>query len=313
VKRLKGRRLHSVYEAGPFGYGLHDWLVSRGVYSIVASPAHIPTEPGSRVKTDRRDSTKLAATLEAGLLRPIYIPDAHHRADRELVRLRERIQRHRRASMARLKSLFLTYALQPPFPETAHWGGPFNRWLEKLQLEDPVLHEVLEETRSIYFDLTLRVKRLQLRLREMARSQPYEAWTALLTSVPGIGELTAVTLATEVSDWSRFKDGEAFSSYAGLTPSEYSSGDTIRRGRITRAGNPTIRRVLVESSWILIRRDAGMRAFYEKVAGRRGPKKAIVAVARKLSHRLLAMARSGETYRLETPTRKHLRKEAERP
>jgi transposase len=88
------------------------------------------------------------------------------------------------------------------------------------------------------------------------------------------------------------------SSYAGLTPSEHSSGDQIRHGHITRQGNKVVRSVLVESSWILVGKDPEMRRFYDRIKVRRGGKRAIVAVARKLCHRLLAIAQSGQPYRV---------------
>lgn len=160
------------------------------------------------------------------------------------------------------------------------------------------MNEVLEEARGLYFDLDGRWKRFNEMLREMARSKEFAASTALLTSVPGIGELTALALTVEIADWSRFESGEALSCYVGLTPSEYSSGDVQRRGHISRSGNGALRALLTEASWTLIRKDSAMRSFYEGIRARRGGKRAIVAVARKLCHVLLAMVKSGETYRL---------------
>jgi transposase len=298
LSRLKGCQLYSAYEAGPFGYGLHDWLRAHQVNSMVVSPAHVPGEAGNRVKTDRRDGRKLARTLEAGLLRPIFVPEARQRADRELVRQRQRLQRDRRMAMVRLKSFFLTYDIEIPEEAGAHWGGTFEAWLRGLRLEDAWLQRVLEELRSLYFDLDLRVDGLTRPLREMARSAPYSQQVDLLATVPGIGWLTALTLLVEIVDFGRFRDGEALSSFAGLTPSEYSSGDRIRHGRITRQGNPILRAALVESSWILITKDPEMRRFYDRIKIRRGGKKAIVAVARKLCHRLLAISRNGQPYRI---------------
>ncbi len=298
LARLKGCRIHSVYETGPFGYGLHDWLRSRQVDSMVVSAAHVPGEIGNRVKTDRRDGLKLARTLEAGLLRPIFVPEARQRADRELVRQRHRVQKDRCAAMVRIKSFLLTYDIEVPQEAGAHWSGDFEAWLRVLKLENPSLHRVLEELRGLYFDLDARVDGLTKELRQMARSSDYAAMVELLLTVPGIGWLTALTLVVEIVDFGRFPDGEALSSYAGLTPSEHSSGDRIRHGHITRQGNPVVRSVLVESSWILIGKDPQMRLFYEKIKSRRGGKRAIVAVARKLRHRLLAIAHSGQPYRV---------------
>jgi len=298
LSRLKGCRVHSAYETGPFGYGLHDWLRSRQVDSMVVSAAHVPGEIGNRVKTDRRDGLKLARTLEAGLLRPIFVPEARQRADRELVRQRHRVQRDRCAAMVRIKSFFLTYDIEVPEEAGAHWSGDFEAWLRRLKLGDQSLDRVLEELRGLYFDLDARVDGLTKELRQLARSPDYAPMVELLSTVPGVGWLTALTLVVEIVDFRRFPNGEALSSYAGLTPSEHSSGEQVRHGHITRQGNPVVRSVLVESSWILIGKDPEMRRFYDGIKVRRGGKRAIVAVARKLCHRLLAIAQSGQAYRV---------------
>jgi len=298
LRKIKACRIRSVYEAGPFGYGLHDWLTEQGVESMVVSPAQVPVEVGNRVKTDRRDSLKLAGTLEAGLLRPIYIPDEEMRAHRDLVRERGRLQRHRRASMGRLKSLFLFHGIEIPFPPTSHWGTAFDEWLREFTVPNPVLQEVIVLTRDLYFDLDEKLQALDKRLRALAHSPAFAASTAFFTTVPGIGALSALVIAVEVGDWRRFPNGEAFSAYVGLTPSEYSSGESIRHGHITRTGNAHLRTLLVEASWTLIRKDPSMGAFYAKIAARRGAKRAIVAVARKLCLRLVAMAKTGEVYRI---------------
>ena len=265
---------------------------------MVVSAAHVPGEIGNRVKTDRRDGFKLARTLEAGLLRPIFVPEARQRADRELVRQRHRVQRDRCAAMVRIKSFFLTYDIEVPEEAGAHWSGDFEAWLRGLKLADQSLDRVLEELRGLYTDLDARVDGLTKELRQMARSSDYVPMVELLSTVPGIGWLTALTLVVEIVDFRRFPDGETLSSYAGLTPSEHSSGDQVRHGHITRQGNPVVRSVLVESSWILIGKDPEMRRFYERIKVRRGGKRAIVAVARKLCHRLLAITQSGQPYRV---------------
>ena len=209
LSRLEGCRVHSVYETGPFGYGLHDWLRSRQVDSMVVSAAHVPGEIGNRVKTDRRDGLKLARTLEAGLLRPIFVPEARQRADRELVRQRHRVQRGRCAAMVRIKSFFLTYDIEVPEEAGVHWSGAFEAWLRGLRLGDLSLDRVLEELRGLYFDLDARVDGLTKELRQLARSPDYVSMVELMSTVPGIGWLTALTLVVEIVDFTRFPDGEA--------------------------------------------------------------------------------------------------------
>jgi transposase len=120
--------------------------------------------------------------------------------------------------MVRLKSFFLTYDIEIPEEAGAHWSGAFEAWLLGLKLEDRSLDRVLEELRGLYFDLDARVDALTKELRQMARSADFAPTVELLSTVPGIGWLTALTLAVEIVDFSRFPDGEALSSYAGLTP-----------------------------------------------------------------------------------------------
>lgn len=299
LDRLKSRRIHTCYESGPFGYGLHDWLESRGVDSIVVAGSRVPMDVGNRVKTDRRDSLKLATTLEAGLLTGIWVPTAQERADRELVRQRLVLMRQRQSSMVRIKSFLLLYGVDIPFPESRHWMGDFLRWLKGLTMPNPALTRVLEELRTNFFELSRRERVFRAELRRLSRSEAYAEKTRLLRTVPGIGDLTALTIAVEVGDWGRFRSGEAFTSYVGLTPGEFSSGETIQRGHITRAGNPILRSTLVESAWVLIRNDSGMKAAFERLKVRCGAKKAIVAIARKLGHSLVAMHRDNQPYRIQ--------------
>jgi transposase len=152
---------------------------------MVVSAAHVPGEVGNRVKTDRRDGLKLARTPEAGLLSPIYVPEARQRADRELVRQRQRVQRARCEAMARLKSFFLTYDIEIPEEAGAHWSGDFEAWLRGLTLEDSALNRVLEELRSLYFELDRRVDALTAELRLMTRSADYAQQVEMLSTVPG--------------------------------------------------------------------------------------------------------------------------------
>jgi len=86
--------------------------------------------------------------------------------------------------------------------------------------------------------------------------------------------------------------------FVGLCPGEYSSGETIRRGRITRQGNVQLRTALVEATWRVIQMDPEMKKFYQRLAAKKGGKRAIVAVARKLLHRLWTMFQSGERYQI---------------
>jgi transposase len=136
-----------------------------------------------------------------------------------------------------------------------------------------------------------------LQLRKFAKSDRYKKSVSLLMSAPGIGILTAIRLTLEWGYVSRFGRKEEFASFLGLVPSDYSSGDQDHRGHITKQGNRTVRRWLVESSWIAIRYDPVLLEKFRRVLRNCGSKKkAIVAVARKLALRLRRALLIGEPY-----------------
>jgi transposase len=108
----------------------------------------------------------------------------------------------------------------------------------------------------------------------------------ILRSVPGVGLIAAMELLVELQDVSRFGRAEQLAAYVGLTPSQYSSADKIRMGRITRAGKSGLRGTLVEASWMLINKDRAMRQRYDEIKARSGAKRAIVAIARMLLLRM---------------------------
>jgi transposase len=118
----------------------------------------------------------------------------------------------------------------------------------------------------------------------------------ILRSIPGIGILTAMEILLELQDVSRFRRPEQLAAYVGLTPSQFSSADKIRMGRITGAGKKTVRAALVESCWHLIRKDKAMRKKYEQIKARAGGKRAIVAIARNLLLRIRKMLLDNHRY-----------------
>ena len=123
----------------------------------------------------------------------------------------------------------------------------------------------------------------------------------ILQSIPGIGPISSRILSTELGDVSRFSSEKDLFSFTGLTPSEYSSGDNVRRGHISRQGPGRLRDILVEISWRAIKDDSELQGLYERIKARRGAKIAIVAVARHLIGRVRACLRQGKVYETRQP------------
>jgi transposase len=201
--------------------------------------------------------------------------------------------------MTQIRGFLLTYGIESPGRAPGPWRPTFLEWLRHAPLPDALLQAVFDSLRRVFFEADLHVREHTLLLRRLASTPRHAVTIALLTTVPGIGWLTALAISVEVFDWSRFLTGEALSAYLGLTPAQYSSGEVIRHGGITHTGNRRLRSLLVESCWSAIRADGGLRKSYEAIRRRRGAKRAIVAIARKMCHRLVAMVRTGECYRVE--------------
>jgi transposase len=286
LRRFEASEVHTVYEAGPTGYWLHDSLVEAGFDSMVTPPSLVP-RIGGRVKTDRRDSRKLASMLAGGFLRRIHVLSAEERAHRQLLRTRNQIEHHRRQTQNQIKSLLLFHGKRAPATLRERWTEAHVHWMERLSWEHPALKTSLEAMLATYRYLTEQYKGLTQELERLAMTEKYRDRAALLTHIPGIGIFTAMAILVELQDIERFRRADQLASYLGLTPSQHSSGERIRMGHITRCGNYEVRTRLVESSWTLIRYDAGAKATYERIKHQTGSgRKAITAIARRLALRI---------------------------
>lgn len=295
-KRFKDCLIKVAYEAGPCGFSLYDQLKGNGIETLVVPPSLIPIESGNKVKTDKRDSRKLASFLQKDMLKKVHVLSQEDRADRELLRTRRQVVNHRSNIARQIKSKLLFYGIKPPFAATQTITQRYIKWLRTAT--DGQLSVSFEVLINTYEFMTEQIKKLNEETAELSRSQKYSERIKLLQSIPGIGQLSAMEILVELQDVRRFNSAKEIASYIGLTPSEYSTGQYIRQGRITRCGNKRIRSSLVESSWILISRDLDMRARYMKLKARRGGKRAIVAIARSLIIRIRKVLISGQPYKI---------------
>ena len=298
LAQFEGNTIRVAYEAGPGGFDLYDRFTADGIECIVTPPSLIPTESGSRVKTDKKDSYKLAKLLESNMLKKVWVLSPEERAHRQLVRTRRQIVNHRSDVMRQIKSLLLFHSIEPPFPSNQQWTGPFIKWLHDLDLGNQYLNRSLKALVELFDYLSAEKKALTHEVIQLAKEEKYAQRIRLLITIPGIGPLSAMEILVEIQDISRFETADELAAYLGLTPSQYSSGEHIRMGHITHAGNDRVRTTLVESSWLLIGKDRQMRSKYEKIKRRRGAKRAIIAVARSLSARIRRMLLDQARYKM---------------
>jgi transposase len=252
LKRLVGKlghegaRLRFCYEAGPCGYGIQRQLSASGHECVVVAPSLIPKRPGDRIKTDRRDAASLAKLHRAGELTAVWVPDAGHEAIRDLVRARLDAVHALRRARQQLSGFLLR--------QSCHYGRPawtklHRRWLAGLKFEQAMHHIVLEDYIGAVELAQARRDRLTAQIETNLPDWTLAPVVVALQTMRGMALVNAATLIAELGDLSRFANPRQLMAYLGLVPSEHSSGASVKRGGITKAGNSAARRVLIEAAW----------------------------------------------------------------
>lgn len=235
------------YEAGPTGYGLHRQLLSLGHKCSVVAPSLIPSKPGDRIKTNRRDAEQLARLLRAGELTAVWVPDEAHEALRDLVRTRETTVVDLRRKRQAISSMMLR--LGRIYPDKKTWGKRYKHWLNAQRFEHPAHGLVIQELLLAARHAEEALERIEANIIEFLPSWSLAPVVAALQSLRGIGLVGAVVIMAEIGDLRRFHNPRQLMGYLGLVPGERSTGDSVRRTGITKAGNGRVRRTLIESAW----------------------------------------------------------------
>src|SRR5882762_9106548 len=294
-KHFPGQRLVFVYEAGPTGFGLYDKLVAAGHPCLVVAPAMVPTAPGNRVKTNRLDARKLAENLRGGQLRSIHVPSPRYRELRHLVQLRDTHVQQLTATKCRIKALLLYEGIA--FPSDAgkekQWSARVLDELLELPCSQTVRFKLDQLIGTLHFNFNAAAaaqKQLGHYCKNDAQLRQSIAW---LKSLPGIGEIVATHLVARLGDPALITNVRQIAGFLGLVSSEHSTVAKQNRGEITRAGDSRLRNKLIQSAWVTIRKDPELREFYRRVYQRHpkriAARRAIVAVARKLTTRMYAV------------------------
>ena len=252
VKRLGGDGLWTAcYEAGPTGYALYWQLTKAGVHCDVIAPTLVPVKAGDRIKTDRRDALRLAQSLRAGELTPVWVPDHAHEALRDLVRVREAAKQDQLRIRHRLSKFLLRYGHRPDEKMTP-WTQKYLNWIRtSVKFEQHAQEWTLEDHLNEIEHCSLRITRLDELIDRAVEAAPESMKQVIagLQALRGIGKVSAVTIVTEVGQLTRFPTARQFMGYSGTIPSEHSSGEKTRRGGITKTGNAHLRRIVVEAAW----------------------------------------------------------------
>lgn len=239
-KRLKtGAKIYSVYEAGPFGFGLHRQLTALGVTNYVVCPQNLD-ERGTGIKTDGRDALALCLRLDryvAGnphALAVVRVPTENEEQRRSVNRQRDQLVKTRKQLEAQGKSLLLQHGF--PAPSTWWRPTPWKRlhtaWPHWLVARLEVWQRLLQSLHAEILSLTQHLQ------QQVPHPLP-----------KGIGTMTMATLTNEIGDWNRFQNRRQIASFCGLCPRQYSSGAKVQLGAITKRGNPRLRHQCIELAW----------------------------------------------------------------
>ena len=236
------------YEAGPCGYALKRTMEDMGpVVCEVVAPSLIPRKPGERIKTDRRDARKLAELLRANMLTEVRPPTSEEESIRDLCRCREDAKEDQMRARHRLSKLLLRRGLTYTGSNT--WTQKHRQWLRSITWDYAADQIVFDDYIRAIENIEERLRAINAKLEEFSKQAPWEESVGWLRCFRGIDTLTAMTIVAELHDFSRFHTPRELMSYLGLVPSENSTGENTRKGRITKTGNKHVRRILIEAAW----------------------------------------------------------------
>lgn len=261
---------------------------------VLADATQARALAGRRLKTDREDALNIAELLSAGRLPTSYAPPMEVQILRDITRHRNGFSRQHARVLCRVKSIM--NANNRPGPARIGSDG-LIRYLKAQGEKLPARHVAMLWQCVDQLALTERqMQHAERTIAEMVRHSFHEV-NGILTSFPGVAQLTAATVIAEVGDFKRFTHPKAIGRYAGLNPRVYASGEKQRIGHIAKTGSPDLRWILQQAAWTAIRTDEHVRRIFLRIAKRSGRKAAAVAVARKLLTWMHSAVVKGEPYR----------------
>jgi transposase len=272
--------------------GVWEWiyeLLERFGYEVIlANPIKTKAIASAKIKTDKIDASILSDLLRADLVAQSYVPPKEIRKLRELVRQRRSLVVGRTEISNKIHALLTQQGINLPWVTLCKKA---LLWLDELSKEKPIMKSYL----NLRDQFTKELNKVDDEIINFAGNDEH---AQLLMTIPGIGPKRAVELLAEIGEWERFSSTNQLCCYAGLVPSVRQSGSTLKFGSLIKQANKSIKYVLVEASWNLIRTKESnpLQEFYKKLEKKKGKQKAICATARKLCCVVYAMLRKQQPF-----------------
>jgi len=285
-----GMRLTRVgLEAGPLSQWLFAAMRQAGLAVELLETRHVRDAfKAMPVKTDRKDARGIAQLMRLGWFRPVHCKSLAAQETRAILSARKLVQAKLHDVEMSLRGILRGFGLKVGKTTVRQFEGR----IKELVGGHPSLEEVAAALLAVRAVLRREFNALEKRVRSMARE---DARARLLTSVPGVGAIVALTFASAIDDPARFKSSKSVGAHFGMTPKKYQSGETDVSGRISKIGDGGVRTVVYEAANVILTRPvkgcASLKSWAMKLAKRAGMQKAKVALARKLTvimHRMLA-------------------------
>jgi len=285
---------HIVYECSFSGFWIYDYFKEKD-YDIIVTPTNRIYRDGSHVKTDKIDSRKLAFQLSRGLLKEVIVPTEKIREYRTIFRIHDK-QKEREGVILREIRCILEQRNHPLKWE--RWNKAFVAKLKTIKFQEEIFNRKFASVIKEYEFVCQQIKDSKERIREMTEDEELREHILRIEKISGVGIISAVRMVVFFFDQKdRFKTGNQLTHHIGLTPSEWSSGDEIRKGKTGLSGDKQLRSIIIQLAWVAVRKDGSLLGKFEKVYKNSGCKqKAIVAVARKLMMKIHAITIKEEDY-----------------
>lgn len=286
-RQFGGQRVQVAVEACGFWPGFREAVEAEVERLVLVHPQRVKAIASAKLKNDRVDSATLADLLRCDFLPESWKADRKTQARRQQVRLRTTLVRQRTRLKNQVHAVLHQQGLRSPVTDL--FGQRGRQWLKQVKLPEKA-RSAMEVCCRLLDHYTQEIEQQNRQLSVEARKDERVQW---LTTIPGIGEFSALMLLAEIGDIGRFRDGQALCSYAGLVPRVRESAGKAWRGGITRQGSSYLRWIMVEAAQVATRCSPAARRYYERLRRKKHPHVARVALARKLLRAVYALLRDG--------------------
>jgi transposase len=280
-------------EAGPLSQWLFAALRKAGFAVELLETRHVRDAfKAMPVKSDRNDARGIAQLMRLGWFRSVHCKSLAAQETRALLTARKLVQSKRLDVENSLRGILRGFGLK--VGKTSERG--FAGRISELVASHPTLQTIAQALLAVHAVLRREFNALERQVRAIARSHPQ---ARLLMTTPSVGPIVALTYACAVDDPGRFRSSKSAGAHFGLTPKKHQSGETDRTGRISKIGDAAVREALYQAAHIMLVKPlkgcSELKSWAMRIARRAGPRKAKVALARKLAvilHRMLADGRA---------------------